>query len=251
MAGPEYGLEKEGESLTSFCNYITTKSVSLKHSVRPWMKTGTDGALISRLYNNERILNYTAALQLIARRTTILVPRLIGFGKNDDGTAWIETERIQGGILLGLVRFHCRMPAGKRHVDDGTECAECDRIAKANARRFIANEVLPQLDSLTSDTTGLNGVVIPPLWVQFHDQDACWPPKTSPSGQTEYVFCHGNLHNHSIMMHHETLHVLKIIDWDEAGYFPPEFQVWSTERSEYEALYENEEHRKRLTGLML
>ena len=52
-------------------------------------------------------------------------------------------------------------------------------------------------------------------------------------------------------MHAETLHVLKIVDWDEAGYFPPEFQVWSVERADYEALYENEEQRKRLTGLML
>jgi hypothetical protein len=51
-------------------------------------------------------------------------------------------------------------------------------------------------------------------------------------------------------VHAETLQVLKIVDWDEAGYFPPEFQVWSVERAGYEALYENEEQRKRLTGLM-
>ena len=47
------------------------------------------------------------------------------------------------------------------------------------------------------------------------------------------------------------MHVLKIVDWDEAGYFPAEFQVWSVERTDYEALYENEEQRKRLTELML
>jgi hypothetical protein len=56
---------------------------------------------------------------------------------------------------------------------------------------------------------------------------------------------------HGILMDAETLHVLKIVDWDEAGYFPPEFQVWSVERAGYEALYENEEQRRRLTELML
>jgi hypothetical protein len=57
----------------------------------------------------------------------------------------------------------------------------------------------------------------------FHDKTAYWPPKKSESGRADYVFCHGNLHGHSILMHAETLHVLKIVDWDEAGYFPPEF----------------------------
>ncbi|KAG7284789.1 hypothetical protein NEMBOFW57_009401 [Staphylotrichum longicolle] len=242
--------EKEGESLTTFYNLITTKSVQLKQSVKPWMKTH-NGELASRLYNKERILNYAAALQLISKRTTIPVPKLIDFGENDDGTAWIETERTHGGVWLDVVRDQCRMPPGKKHVDDGNECDECDRIARANARRFITQEVIPQLNSLTSDTTGLDGLVIPPLWVMFHDKTAFWPPKRSTSGQQEYVFCHGNLHGHSMLMHAETLHVLKIVDWEDAGYFPPEFQVWSVERKDYEALYEDEEQRKRLTELML
>jgi hypothetical protein len=159
--------EKEGESLTPFYNLITTKSTQLKQSVKPWQKT-TNGELVSRLYNNERVLNYAAALQLISKRTTIPVPRLISFGSNDDGTAWIETERVHGGVWLDVVRDQCRMPTGKKHVEDGNECDECDRIARANARRFIADEVLPQLNSLTSDTTGLDGVVIPSVWVALH-----------------------------------------------------------------------------------
>jgi 5-methylthioribose kinase len=65
------------------------------------------------------------------------------------------------------------------------------------------------------------------------------------------VFCHGNLHGHIVMVHAETLHVMKIVDWEEAGYFPPEFQVWSVNRADYEALYEDDEQRKKLTELML
>jgi hypothetical protein len=242
--------EKEGEVLTTYYNLITTKSAQLKHSVKPWQET-FNNKLASRLYDKERILNYAAALQLISKKTTIPVPKLINFGENDDGTAWIEYERTHGGVWLDVVRDQCRMPPGKKHVSDGGECDECDRIARENARRFIADEVVPQLNLLTSDTTGLNGMVIPPLWVMHHDEKAYWPPKKSESGKEKYVFCHGNLHGHVMLMHAETLHVMKIFDWEDAGYFPPEFQVWSVHRKDYEALYEDEEHRKRLTELML
>ncbi len=132
--------EKEGESLTQFYNLITTKSAWLKHSVKPWLKTGTEDEPASRPYDAERILHYAAALQLVSSRTTIPVPRLIGFGENDDGTAWIELERPRG-VWLDVVRDQGRMPAGKKHVEDG-ECDECDRIARANARRFITEEVV-------------------------------------------------------------------------------------------------------------
>jgi len=249
--------EKEGEVLTPFYNLIKTKTAELKHSVKPWVKNG-NGEVVGRRYDKERILHYAAALQLISTKTTIPVPRLLGFGENaDDGTAWIEMERTHNGIWLPLVKDECRMPPGKQHVADG-ECAECDHIAKANARRFLADEVLPQLLSLTSDTTGLNGVVIPPLWVMEWEKDAFWPPKTktktagSGGKEEEYVFCHGNLHAHSILMHADTLHVLKIYDWEDAGYFPRDFlDVWTLERPDYEEYYENEERRKKLSALMV
>jgi hypothetical protein len=234
MARSPSGYEEtEGEVLTPFYNSIKTKTAELKHSVKPWCKNGS-GEVVSRRDDKERIVNYAAALQLVSQKTTIPVPPLFGFGENDDGTAWIEMERTHGGIWLPLVIDQCRMSAGKEHVVEG-ECAECDRITKTNARRFLAGEVLPQLRSLTSDTTGLNGVVIPPLWVMEWERDAVWPPKTAASGREEYVFCHGNLHAHSILMHAGTLHVLKIVDWEDAGYFPPEFlNVWSLERPGYE-----------------
>ena len=54
------------------------------------------------------------------------------------------------------------------------------------------------------------------------------------------------------MVHPETLHVMKIVDWEDAGYFPEEFLgVWSVERREHERLYEDGERRERLARLML
>ncbi|KAK4033134.1 hypothetical protein C8A01DRAFT_40421 [Parachaetomium inaequale] len=245
-------LEKEGEIQTFFVKCVLTKSTQFQQNVKPW-DTNIKGEIISRLYDKERILNQAAAFQLISSKTTIPVPKLIGSGENPDGTAWIETERTHGGVWLDLVGNRCRMPPGKqKHTDtnDG-ECDECARIARANASRFIQNEVLPQLNSLCSDTTGLNGVVIPPLWIMDYDPETYWPPKKAGPSQ-QYVFCHGNLHAHSILMHAETLHVMKIVDWDNAGYFPAEFQaLWTVRRPDYEELFTNKEGCKELSGLMV
>jgi len=246
-------LNKEGESLTPFYNLITTKTTWLKHTVTPWVKT-SDEQPASQPNNTARILHYASALRLISTHTTIPVPRLLGSGINPDGNTWIELERSHG-VWLDVVHDQCRMPPTQKHVPDGEECAQCDRIARANARRFIADEVIPQLAALRSDTTGLEGLVVPPLWVTFHDKGVVWPVKTAAAeegGRGKYVCCHGNLHSHSIMVHPETLHVMKIVDWEDAGYFPEEFLgVWSVERREHERLYEDGERRERLARLML
>ncbi len=238
--------EKEGEIRTSFETCITTKSAEFRVNVNPWA-TNMKGELISRLYGKERMVNHATALQLISNKTAIPVPKLIGSGENPDGTAWLETERTHGGIWLDLVGETCRMPPGKKHTEG--ECEECARIAETNASRYIQDELLPQLNSLRSDTTGLNGVVIPPLWIMDCDPKTSWPPNTDP--EQEYVFCHGNLHAHSILMHAETLHVMKIVDWDNAGFFPAEFQRWTVRRPDYEELFTNTERCKELAGLMV
>jgi hypothetical protein len=69
-------------------------------------------------------------------------------------------------------------------------------------------------------------------------------PKLLGSGEEEYVFCHGNLHA-------ETLHVLKVVDWDNAGFFPREFQRWTVRRDAYEELFENKKRCKELSDLMV
>ncbi|KAG7287206.1 hypothetical protein NEMBOFW57_006711 [Staphylotrichum longicolle] len=243
-----YGYEdKEGEIRTHFVTAITTKTTQHVANIKPWA-INVKGETISRLYDKERILNHAAALQLIAAKTTIPVPKLLGFGENPDGTAWIEIERTHGGIWLDLVHDQCRMPPGKKHAPGG-ECFECERIAEANARRYIEDEILPQLESLRSDTTGLNGVVVPPLWIMDYDAKTYWPPKKADT--EEFVFCHGNLHAHSLLMHAETLHVLKVVDWDHAGFFPPEFQRWTLKRPHYEELFTNKARCKKLFDMMV
>ncbi len=243
--------ETEGEIRTTYLAVTTTKTAVHTTNIQPWSTT-RKGELLSRLHDKERILTHAAALELIAKKTTIPVPKLLGVGENPDGSAWIEIERTHGGIYLELVQHRCRMPPGKKHTSTDTECAECERIAMANARRYIQDEILPQLDSLRSDTTGLNGTVIPPLWIMDYDPATKWLPKKAVVGEEEYVFCHGNLHAHSILMHPETLHVMKVVDWDNAGFFPKEFQLWTTERDKYEELFfDNKERCKELSDMMV
>jgi hypothetical protein len=245
-------LEKEGEIKTPFVKCVFTKFAQFQENLEPWA-TNAKRETISRFYDRERILNHATALQLISSKTTIPVPKLIGSGENPDGTAWIETERTHGGVWLDHVGQECRLPPGKQtHITtDNGECDECADIARANASRFILREVLPQLNSLRSNTTGLNDVVVPPLWIMDYDPETYWPPKTAADGSEPYVFCHGNLHAHSILMHAESLHVMKIVDWDNAGYFPSEFQAFATvTRPGYEELFTNKERCKELSDLM-
>jgi hypothetical protein len=52
-------------------------------------------------------------------------------------------------------------------------------------------------------------------------------------------------------MHAETLHVMKVVDWDNAGFFPAEFQRWTVRRPDYNELFTNTERCKELTDLMV
>jgi hypothetical protein len=41
-------------------------------------------------------MNEGAALELISRETTIPVPKVIGYGKDEDGVAYLEVKRVFG-----------------------------------------------------------------------------------------------------------------------------------------------------------
>ena len=103
-------------------------------------------------------MNEGAALELISRETTIPVPRVIGYGKDEDGVAYLEVERVFG-IQCEDVGKQCRMPKAQAH-NRGGECKDCAKIALEKVDIFITMVVLPQLRRLKSTVTGLNGFVI-------------------------------------------------------------------------------------------
>ena len=174
-------------------------------------------------------MNEINALQLISSRTSIPVPRLLDWGQNADGSIFLQTERVHG-IKLSEVGNMCRMPSKYKHNQEGY-CDECVAIAKSNAVAFIEGAVLPELSKLRSNTTGLKGIVIPPVFLLERDKRTTWEAKTAES--EEYVFVLGDLVLHNIMMDPTTLKVLCIFDLEHSGYFTPECQQWFLDMETY------------------
>ncbi|KAF1959229.1 kinase-like protein [Byssothecium circinans] len=221
----------ESSYIVSVTCYVKTATTFIKRELLDSeRKRRLDGSIIDRPWREERLRNEARALQLVQEYTTIPVPKLIGFGRNKNGLAYLETERLHG-IELECIKDQCRKPEGVPHVSEG-KCEECSSIAKENAARFICDEVLPQLAKVPkSSTTGLDGFVLPPSWILEYDKRPHWEPKTADSAS--YFFCHGDLASHNIMMDPNTLKVVAIYDWEHAGYFPPEFQLWFVDRQRY------------------
>jgi hypothetical protein len=149
-------------------------------------------------------------------------------GEHPDGRRYLVTERIRGVTLKKLRDFSCSRPEGLQHMQD-IPCTLCSEQAYSNALRFVTDDVLPQLTKLKSKERGINGFVMPPSWLA-PDCDAPWKGKkhwkTLPQQEAEYVFQHGDLAAHNIMMDPKTLQVKALIDWEYAGYFPAGMEQW-------------------------
>ncbi|KAK3944872.1 hypothetical protein QBC46DRAFT_404054 [Diplogelasinospora grovesii] len=156
-------------------------------------------------------------------------------GPDENGLAFVETELLSG-IPGSRVREECRMPDGEKHVDAG-ECTLCEEKAWANAESYITNVVLPELAKLRSKTMGLDGKVVPPPWVRYHDNRPTWPSKTSDTDQ--YILCNWDIGAHNMMFEYGMLEVIAVYDWENAGYFPPEFQFVNRSRQELDAQFED------------
>jgi hypothetical protein len=97
------------------------------------------------------------------------------------------------GHLGSRVREECRRPDGEKHVGAG-ECTLCEEKAWANAESYSTNVVLPELAKLRSKTMGLDGKVVSPPWVRYHDNRSTWVSKmfvlTSMSSATGTLALH-------------------------------------------------------------
>ncbi|PMD19344.1 hypothetical protein NA56DRAFT_533820, partial [Hyaloscypha hepaticicola] len=141
-------------------NYIFTPTTFIKREI-PLYERGMDmnGDLIVLPWLEERFRNEAVALELIRTYTTISVPKLISWGKDEKGLSYLETELVQGSVRCDMAGDECRMPT-VHHITRG--CNMCKDIARGNANWFVHGTVLPQLKRLMHNTMGLNGFVIPP-----------------------------------------------------------------------------------------
>jgi hypothetical protein len=164
----KYGTTTTPRTHSSDAKSLSTNAVATDMAIPSWLA--------------ERFANGAAALNLISTHTTIPVPRLKGWGRDHNGLCFFETERVLGSVRCDQTGDQCRMP--QFHFTDGP-CEDCWEIAYSPANKFVRETVLPQLRSLKSITTGLNGFVLPPPWVQEHDKRTEWPSKLSSTD--EYV----------------------------------------------------------------
>ncbi|KAI0868243.1 kinase-like domain-containing protein [Hypoxylon argillaceum] len=215
---------------TNDMTYEFTRTTFTKTSRLPFHDKRLDGTdfVWFRSWNHERITNEARALELVSQNTTIPVPRLLGHGIHSDGRRYLVTEFIEGVPLDDFLGRDCSRPEGQKHLE-GTPCKTCSDQAYSNALQFIHDSVLPQLEKLKSKQRGILGFVMPPSWLSPDVQlpwinKDCW--ETLPLEMPEYVFQHGDLAAHNILMDLQTLQVKALIDWEYAGFFPPGMERW-------------------------
>ncbi|RAL66489.1 hypothetical protein DID88_006179 [Monilinia fructigena] len=188
--------------------------------------------VLKRSFNHERIINEVNALKLVSEHTTIPVPRLLDHGINPDGTRYLVTELITGIPLTNVLGAGCLQVFGQKHRGSTKElCTTCERTAYSIAVKFIDEIVLTQLSNMKkSHERGIDGFVMPPVWLPI-DRISPWKEKecrlsTRPLDTSGYVFMHGDLAEHNILIDVRTFQVCRLADWEYAGYFPAGMDRW-------------------------
>ena len=171
------------------------------------------GQIINRPWTKERLRNEYLALKLISERTTIPVPKVLEFEDSGDLVS-LTIELIHGYNL------------------ESSAIGDRDR-AVSHVREYILKSVLPQLRSLTQSQIGsLTGDIIPSPRLDIQGSHL----KLSKRG--DYIFCHGDLAQHNIIINKESYDVMAILDWEYSGYYPPEFELPLWQRSSKEDGYD-------------
>ncbi|CEJ83192.1 hypothetical protein VHEMI03212 [[Torrubiella] hemipterigena] len=211
--------------------YVFTETTFTKISRLPIYDPYPDGTPFTwwRSWNHERIDNEAKALKLIAAQTTIPVPQLLAHGTLSDGCKYLTTARVGGISLSDIMESEgCLKPLGQQHMDTAP-CKICSDEAHTNATLFINETVLPQLANLKSRERGIDGFVMPPSWI-CPDAEPPWDRprtwKTIPLEQPGYIFQHGDMAAHNILIDRSSLQVNALIDWEHAGYFPSGMERW-------------------------
>jgi aminoglycoside phosphotransferase (APT) family kinase protein len=155
-----------------------------------------DGRLIIPYMCIERMKNEVAAIRYIQRHTTIPTPN-IRAAFEDHGRYYIVTDMVPGVTLAQL-------PEDKKAP------------VIAEVEGYMA-----QMHALKSKVMGsfLGDVIVPHRITEYAPKDLKFREADSP----QFVLCHNDLSQHNILVDETTLKVNAIIDWEFAGFYPPEF----------------------------
>ncbi|EHA48808.1 hypothetical protein MGG_11537 [Pyricularia oryzae 70-15] len=201
--GPPTNLELNAKreehciQVTPERKYYRYADTWVKRSLKPseWQKHG--GYMFVPKFSTERVLNEGACLAFLAEHTEIPVPRIYACFE-DDGAAYLITEFVEGTPMSQLP------PEQQKHVVIELE------------------QHLETLKQITSPNWGgPTGHVLPPYRVMRRSKGHPWHMR--PRDDDSLVFCHNDLSASNVLVDPYTLKINAIVDWEYAGFYPPEF----------------------------
>lgn len=160
--------------------------------------------------SSARLENEFYTLQYLRKNTKIPVPVPIELTKKD-GIVTLTTSCVQHDAVAL------------------SDYAERDRDSVIEeVERELTLEIIPALHRETSKHMGgLNKderLLVPPRVTDYSEKE--WPRFTSE--ERPFVLCHNDLGQANIFIHPITHRILAIVDWEYAGFYPPQFeaQLW-------------------------
>lgn len=197
-AMPAHNTREDGcIATTAERKYYQRGQVFIKRSLRPReYMTGYRGLHIP-LLGTERLMNEAEALQFVRQHTDIPVPTVYCHFL-DDEAYYLITEYVDGINMADLTE-------------------EQKLVVSEELERHRA-----KLKTLRSSKLGgPSGIMVPPYRVLRLAETEKWDLR--PAAGDDYVFCHNDLSQQNVIVDPKSLRINAIIDWEYAGFFPPDF----------------------------
>ncbi|KAM4065022.1 phosphotransferase enzyme family protein [Hirsutella rhossiliensis] len=204
---PAHGAEIATLISPTISYYYTTKVFVKRQPHQDELGLDVYGNPMINPYIADRLRNEAAALQFIAKHTTIPVPEFLDLWE-DNGLVYLKTALVGNGVEL-------------QHVDE-TLLSTATKSVTAQ----LESDILPQLRRLRRNFMGSPNPelpVIPPRRLWDWKEKRVWPLMTKDTD--EYVFCHTDLDRQNILVDPNTFKILCILDWETAGFFPQEWDL--------------------------
>ncbi|KAL8783266.1 MAG: hypothetical protein Q9213_004742 [Squamulea squamosa] len=174
-----------------------------------------DGTPALGIFNLDRLKHEKNALKLIAKHTTVPVPRVLDWSIDEDGVASLTME------VIGGRNAHELLYSGLLTDDDTT-------TLKSNVEFFMSETVLPQLSKLRSNLLGqLARVLFVPPRLEYIDTES---PNGVRAGPAKYAdtpcfhFTHNDLGLQNMHVDN-SLKVIGLLDGEYAAFCPKGFEV--------------------------
>jgi hypothetical protein len=213
--------EKDCFAISHERKYYICGNTFIKRSLRPSEWQQHNGYLHVPIFNFERIMNEGACLQFVAENTNVPVPKLFACFE-DDGAAYLITEHVEGVGMNSLsaedqktvaVELEAHLATLRTLTLDTWDGPRGNVRTRPSSRHII---VVPAI------VVPADNQVLPPYRVMHHSDRR--PYRLRPRDKPDLVFCHNDLQAANVIVDPATLKINAIIDWEYAGFYPPEFE---------------------------